>query len=224
MNTDGDPYVKNYHEVMSEIRNACARCGRSEQSVQLLAVAKGQSLEKIKCLASLGIRAFAENYVQEALPKLEELGHLEWHFIGHVQSNKVASLVGRFKIIHSIDREKILKEVSRQAEIKKVTQEILLEVNLANEATKSGCQESELPMLLDLAKKLPNIDCRGLMVMPPVFNDVEKVRPYFSRARELKEKYGLVHLSMGTSYDFAIAIEEGATIIRVGTRLMGSRK
>ncbi|NJM09659.1 MAG: YggS family pyridoxal phosphate-dependent enzyme [Bdellovibrionaceae bacterium] len=223
-------------KIEERIQAACARSGRIRASVRLLAVSKLQPPEKIREAYALGLRDFAENYAQEALDKQElliGLSEARWHFIGRIQSNKAKMIAGRFALVHSVDSVKIADFFNRQPLSE--PQDILLQFNVANEASKGGAGESALFELASLAVQHANIRVRGLMVMPPLTADAEAARPFFKRAREvlreLRDKLGpevltrhpLNELSMGTTQDFEVAIEEGATWIRLGESVFGVR-
>lgn len=202
---------------------------------KLLAVSKLQPIEKIHELYLQGQKRFGENYVQEALEKIEklkELHEIEWHLIGHLQKNKVKYILGKFFLIHSVDSLDLARAISRQCEAKGITQNILIQVNLAKEETKNGFDfESVIQQWLELSS-LPCLHIFGLMTMPPLTETGEEVRPYFRALRELREElkkhtdaklHPMTELSMGTSHDYRVAIEEGATIVRLGTILFGER-
>lgn len=226
--------AQNLNEIEKKIGEACARSGRTRASVKLLAVSKLQSIEKIREAYEWGQRAFAENYAQEAISKQELLADLKdisWHFIGRIQSNKVKMLAGRFAVIHSVESLKIADFFNRTEE----RQDILLQFNVAHEASKGGLEEKNLFSMCEALVNHQNIRLLGLMVMPPLVANAEEVRPYFRKAAEvlqrIRDKVGpevlsrhpLTELSMGTSQDFMVAIEEGATWIRLGTNIFGSR-
>jgi hypothetical protein len=173
-----------------------------------------------------GIRHFGENYVQEFAAKKAELAGLReatFHLIGHLQSNKTNQASGLFQVIHTIDSPKLLQRLDTAAVERNILLNALLEIRLSDEETKSGAEAAELPCLLDAAAKCRKVKVVGLMTMPPWSEDAELSRPYFGRLAELAGKYGLPELSMGMSNDFEVAIEEGATMIRVGTALFGAR-
>lgn len=203
-------------------------------SCRLIAVSKMQSLEAIRALAAEGQKLFAENYVQEALPKLESLKELqlEWHFIGHLQRNKAKLVVGMFNLIHSVDRIELLQEIDRIAQTKNLVQDVLIEINLSGEDTKAGfrigAEESFSQEILLWKGKYPHVRICGLMTMPPLQNNPEENRPYFQKLRDLRDtlkvkQTQIQELSMGTSSDYRVACEEGATMVRLGTVLFGAR-
>lgn len=202
---------------------------------RILAVSKLQPEQKIRDLYSQGQRHFGENYVQEALEKVEhlkDLSDLHWHFIGHLQKNKAKYVVGKFSLIHSVDSLELAQALSRQCQTKNLEQNILLQVNLAHEETKGGFDRPALLEKWSALTQLPGIHICGLMTMPPLTETGEEVRPYFKELRELLEQlrsgvnlgtHPLTELSMGTSHDYKVAVEEGATIVRLGTILFGER-
>ncbi|WP_413586224.1 YggS family pyridoxal phosphate-dependent enzyme [Bdellovibrio sp. HCB274] len=202
---------------------------------KILAVSKLQPAAKIRDLYQQGQRRFGENYVQEALEKqelLQDLSDIEWHLIGHLQKNKAKHVVGKFHLIHSVDSLELAQTLSRQCENKGVRQRILIQVNLANEESKSGFDKQTVLASWDELCRLPHLSIEGLMTMPPLTESGDEVRPYFQELRELREKlassteltrHPLKTLSMGTSNDFRVAIQEGATLVRLGTVLFGAR-
>jgi len=199
-------------------------------SCQIIAVSKLQSVEKILNLYGQGQRHFAENYVQEALKKQSEISKPDicWHFIGRLQKNKAKDVVGKFNMIHSVDQFTLAEAINKQAEKKNLIQKILIQVNLSKEETKGGVDEQGLDQLLEKTQQLKNIQVLGLMTMPPLEEDPEKSRPYFKKLKllqlKLVKKYPqLKELSMGTSSDYIVAAEEGATFVRLGTILFGER-
>jgi pyridoxal phosphate enzyme (YggS family) len=217
-------------KVRSEIEKACAESNRSKEEICLLAVSKTRSVEEVAELARLGQRAFGENYLQEALDKIDALVslNLDWHFIGPIQSNKTKAIAEQFAWVHSVDRLKIAQRFSAQRPHYADDLNICLQVNISREESKSGCLPEEA---LDLAKQiavLPKIRLRGLMAIPEATDDIELQKERFRQVRALFEEIkqevpGLDTLSMGMSGDLDAAIEEGATIVRVGTALFGPR-
>ncbi len=202
---------------------------------QLIAVSKLQPAAAVRALADKGQKVFAENYVQEALAKIAELAdpRLEWHFIGHLQRNKVKQVVGVFSLLHGVDRLELAEEIQKTAHRKGLIQKILLEVNAAGENSKSGFFVGDdvsafRAFAAGIRTNCPNVEIRGLMTMPPLFENPELARPYFQKLRLLRDALReeiptCVELSMGTSGDFKIALEEGATMVRLGTVLFGAR-
>jgi pyridoxal phosphate enzyme (YggS family) len=213
----------NLYRVRNRIAAACQRCGRDLSEVQLVAVSKGQPAECVKQAVAAGQTQFGENYVKEALLKMKDVGGAEWHFIGTLQSNKVKQIVGQFTLIHSVDRMSVMDAIARRSEELNVIQAVLVEINLAEEASKAGLLFDQASDFLEKARDLRNIRVHGLMGLPPMGN-AESSRPYFRKLRGLSRLIGdQCELSMGTSQDFEVAIEEGATLIRVGTDIFGPR-
>jgi pyridoxal phosphate enzyme (YggS family) len=220
----------NLHSIQQRINAACARVGRDPGSVTLLAVSKGQPPDAVRAAADLGLCLFGENKVQEAKAKIPLCpGKLRWQMIGHLQSNKCRDAVHFFQMIQSVDSLALAEEINKWAEKAAKTMPILLEVNVAGEASKFGYRAEALLAELARVNALPKIEIHGLMTMAPWWPDPEKARPVFRRLRELQAACGQVlgaplpQLSMGMSGDFEVAIEEGATIVRLGTALFGPR-
>ena len=225
------PTVKeNLLRVMEKIENAARKIGRDPNEIKLVAVSKTVEVARIMEAIEAGISILGENYVQEAQKKIEEIGQpVSWHFIGHLQSNKAKYAIRLFDMIHSLDSVPLAEELNRRAEQADRVMEVMIEVNLSKEATKFGTDEE---VVVNLAKRIQNLNhlsLEGLMTMPPYFDSPELSRPYYIALRELKEKMvkegvPMKDLSMGMSNDFEIAIEEGATYVRVGTAIFGPRK
>ncbi|HWI57171.1 MAG TPA: YggS family pyridoxal phosphate-dependent enzyme [Bacillota bacterium] len=220
----------NLTQIQQRIAAACARAGREPGSVTLLGVTKTQPPEAVREAAQLGLMLFGENKIQEAKAKIPLCpGRLRWHMIGHLQSNKCRDAVELFDMIQSVDSLALAEELNKRAEQAAKTMPILLEVNIVGEASKFGYKPEQLLADLNQLNALPRLEIHGLMTIPPWTPLPEKVRPAFRKARELKseceQKLGapLPHLSMGMSGDFEVAIEEGATIVRIGTALFGAR-
>ena len=221
----------NLENIRRRITAACGRAGRAPDSVTLLAVSKSHPPETIRAAADCGQLLFGENKIQEAKAKIPLCpGKCRWHFIGHLQSNKVRDAVELFEMIQGVDRLSIAQEINKRCEPAAKRMPVLLEVNVAGEASKSGYAPEKLLAELAALNRLPRIEVRGLMTVPPWAPDAEKARPHFRRLRELKgqceEILGapLPHLSMGMSGDFEVAIEGGATLVRIGTALFGARR
>jgi hypothetical protein len=212
----------NLHEVEKRIAQACERAGRSPEDVTLVAVTKTFPPEAIRAAFAAGLRNFGENRVQEAKAKVEALADLliTWHMVGRLQSNKAKAASGLFDIIHSVDSVMLAEVLSRRAE-RKIP--ILLEVNLSGEATKAGFFEGELVAAVEQISQLPNLEIKGLMTIAPMVADPEEARPVFHHLRQLRDGLGLEHLSMGMTDDFEVAIEEGATMVRIGRAIFGER-
>ena len=224
--------AENLHRIHEQIATTAHKAGRNPSSVRLVAVSKTKSASQVDEASQAGQRLFGENYVQELTQKAEQVREpVEWHYIGSLQSNKVKYLAGLVTMIHSVDRLSLAEEIDRQwGKLGKVC-EILIQVNISREATKGGTDREQLFDLIRETAKLPHIQIRGLMTMPPFFDDPEGARPYFRELRELASSVNAVHfpgvemkeLSMGMSGDFEVAIEEGATLIRVGSAIFGYR-
>ena len=242
---------ENFLRVMERIEKAAQRGGRDPKEIKLVAVSKTVEAARIKEAIEAGVSILGENYVQEAQKKIEEIGRpacmepasrslvegrrfgegrpVAWHFIGHLQSNKAKYAVRLFDMIHSIDSLSLAEELNRRAELADQTIEVLIEVNLSMEATKFGADEEKAINLAKGILHLSHLSLEGLMTMPPYFDSPEESRPYFVQLRNLKEKMlregiSMKELSMGMSNDFEVAIEEGATYVRVGTAIFGPRK
>jgi hypothetical protein len=220
----------NLDSIQKCIAAACDRAGRDTDSVTLLAATKSQPPEVVQAAAKLGLIFFGENKVQEAKAKMPLCpGNLRWHMIGHLQSNKCRDAVELFEMIQSVDSLSLAQEIAKRAEQTVKTMPIMLEVNVAGEASKFGYPPEQLLAELRAINALSRLEIQGLMTVPPWSPEAEKVRPYFRRLRELKAECEqilgapLLHLSMGMSGDFEIAIEEGATMVRIGTALFGPR-
>jgi hypothetical protein len=217
--------------VRQRIAAACRRSGRDPAAVTLLAVSKSQPPDIIRAAAAAGLDLFGENRVQEAKAKISQCpGHLRWHMIGHLQSNKCRDAVSLFSMIQSVDSLPLAEEINKWAGHFAKTMPVLLEINVAGESSKFGCSPEKLPALLPLLNSLPKLEIHGLMTIAPFAADPEKARPVFRRLRQLQGECQqilgapLPHLSMGMTGDFEVAIEEGATIIRLGTALFGPRR
>lgn len=213
----------NVRRILERIQGAAKRAGRSPDSVRLLAVTKTVSPDHIREAIACGVTDIAENRLQEALPKRQALASeiLSWHFIGRLQTNKAKKVVENFDCVHSVDRVELAEALARQ--VSQSPLPVLIEVKLWEEQNKSGLSEAALPALVSSVRALQNLQLRGLMAIPPPVDDPEQARPFFRRLRLLAEDLGLSELSMGMTHDFEVAIEEGATMVRIGTGLFGSR-
>lgn len=217
----------NLASVKKRIEEACARCGRNPDEIKLLAVTKTVGVERIGEIMSLGVTELGENRVQELLSKYDELPNARWHLIGHLQTNKVKSIIGKTELIHSVDSIRLAEEIGRQSEAKGVTTDILLEVNVSGEESKFGMNLDFVDEMIEKCSRIPSVFVRGLMTMAPLGAENDEIRRIFS---SLFKKYvdisakkydnvSMDYLSMGMSNDFEIAIEEGANIVRVGRGL-----
>ena len=218
-------------EVREAMDAACARAGRDPAGVRLVAISKRHPAAAVRAMAQAGQLEFGESYVQEALDKRAQLDDLPlvWHFVGGLQSNKAKQVAGRFALIHSVDSAKLARVLHQKSKEAGVVQEILLQINLGRELQKSGILEEDLPALAEEAAGLDHIRVVGLMTLPPFEDDPETARPHFARLRRLRDglegRLGrkLPHLSMGMTGDFVQAVEEGASLVRIGTKLFGPR-
>lgn len=217
--------------VRERIASAAARAGRPERSVRLLAVAKRHPAAAVRAAHALGLRAFGENYAQELVAKAAEVGPLdaiEWHLIGHLQSNKARLVAPIIAVIHTIDSAHVATELGKRAATLGRTIGALIEVNVAQDPAKTGCAPDELGAIIEAVRAAGALELSGLMTMPPYSDDAEAARPFFAELRELQARHGgprvLPELSMGMSHDLEAAIAEGATIVRVGTAIFGERQ
>ncbi len=219
--------------VEKEIMEACRRAGRDREQVSLIAVSKTKPVSMLEEAYAAGIRDFGENRVQELMEKVPVLPEdIRWHMIGHLQRNKVKYIVGKVWMIHSVDSLELAEEISREAVKRQVTVRILLEVNVAEEESKFGVTVKEAFGLAETAAKLPGIQVEGLMTIAPYVEDPEENRIYFKRLKELSvdiydkniDNVNMNVLSMGMTGDYSVAVEEGATYVRVGTGIFGERK
>ena len=221
----------NVRRVKEAMEKAAERAGRRPEEIRLVAACKTVDIERIRAAVEAGITILGENYVQEAMRKNEVLATpVSWHFIGHLQKNKARYAVRLFEVIHSVDSIALAEELDKRADRVGRKMQVLVEVNLAREASKWGVTEDETMPLIHRISELANLAFQGLMTMPPFFDDPEDSRPYFVNLRALGERVvregvhaGPLELSMGMTNDFPVAIEEGATLIRVGTAIFGPR-
>ncbi len=221
-----------YLRVLERVRQAAREAGRDPAGVRLIAVSKTVEASRIRGAYRAGARDFGENYVQEALGKIRELpDDVRWHMIGHLQSNKARRAVEAFAWIHSLDRPSLAEALEKAAARRGRRVNVLIQVNVGGEATKSGADPEGAVALARRAGEWPHLRVRGLMAIPPWREDPEEVRPYFRALRELRDRIaalglpgvGMEELSMGMSHDFAVAVQEGATMVRVGTAIFGPR-
>ncbi len=217
------PLVERLAAVEERIRKACAHAGRRRDEVTLLAVTKIFPAQAILDAYALGLREFGENYVQEfetKSPDVRSLPGARFHLIGHLQSNKSRKGAELFDVIQTVDSAKLARRLAETGK----PMEVMIEVKLSEEESKHGCEPRDVPALADTIRMLEPLTLKGLMTMPPWSDDVEVARPYFRALRELARQTGVEGLSMGMSNDLEIAIEEGSTMVRVGTALFGRRK
>jgi pyridoxal phosphate enzyme (YggS family) len=220
-------------QVKNRIDTAAGGCGRDPETIRLVAVSKTVAAEQVREAIEAGVTILGENYVQEAREKIQQLVSypVSWHYIGHLQTNKAKYAVKLFDLIHSVDSLKLAKELDKQAKKNDKIQPILIQVNVAEQISKSGVSVEHATQLIKDIGHLPNLAVKGLMTMPPFFNAPEKVRPYFKELRQLRDQIrresiphvSMDELSMGMTGDFEVAIQEGATLVRIGTAIFGER-
>lgn len=222
-----NPLSERWNALQERIARACAQAGRDPQSLRIVAVSKGVPPERIQHAYALGIRDFGENYWQEAREKIPVLPHdIRWHFIGHLQTNKVKYVVGCFALIQSVDRAELLQEIQQRALKLGIVQPVLIEVRLSEEPTRAGVPVVQAPALVEQALQMSHIALQGLMGLAPYTDQEAPIRRAFQTLRALFETLPAANrlwLSMGMSHDFEIAIQEGATMLRIGTALFGER-
>ena len=224
---------QNLEDIRSRLAVAIEKSGRPADSVNLVAVSKTVDVDSIRQAVDAGVTDLGENYIQEARSKIEALADqpLTWHFIGHLQSNKAKYAARLFDLIHSVDSVKLAGALDKEAKKVGKVQSVLIQVNIAGEETKSGVSDAGAIELVQQVSRLENLAIEGLMTMPPYFNAPEKVRPFFRRLRQLRDEIAgmnlpgvsMDELSMGMTGDFEAAIEEGATLVRIGTAIFGER-
>ena len=230
-----DIIAQNIRNIQERAAAAAASCGRSSEDILILAISKTVPADAILRAAEAGLKQFGENRVQEAEGKILSLGRtlgLEWHLVGHLQSNKAKRAVELFDTIHSLDSIKLASRISQAAGEMGKTQSVLLQVDLGHEETKHGADPSRIREILEAVSEMQGIRLNGLMTIPPFYEDADRSRPFYATLRELSDALeseqagclGQRHLSMGMSHDFEEAIREGATIIRIGTAIFGSRQ
>ncbi len=224
---------ENLETVGGIMREACGRAGRPESDVTLIAVSKTKPLELVREAYAAGARDFGENKVQDLLDRIEALpSDIRWHMIGHLQRNKVKYIVGKVAMIHSVDSLRLAEEISRESRKRQVETDILIEVNVAGEESKFGVSVSETASLVEEISKLPAIHIRGLMTIAPFVENAEENRQIFRKLKQLSvdiegkniDNVNMTVLSMGMTGDYPVAIEEGATCVRVGTGIFGQRE
>ncbi|MCT4606424.1 MAG: YggS family pyridoxal phosphate-dependent enzyme [Marinisporobacter sp.] len=222
---------KNIEEVRKEIHETCSKIGRNSEEIQLIAVTKTVDYERINKAIGVGIQNIGENKVQEIIQKYDVVSNVNFHMIGHLQTNKVKYIIDKVKLIHSVDRRSLAEEINKRAKKHEKIIDILVQVNVANEETKFGLASSEVFDFLEKIQSLQHIRVKGLMTIAPYAENPEEVRKYFKMLKEIFEeiktkkfpRIEMKYLSMGMTNDFRVAIEEGANIIRVGTGIFGRR-
>lgn len=227
-----EDFKKNLEIIEENICNACKKAGRSRDEVTLIAVSKTKPVKDLQAVYDLNIRDFGENKVQELKDKIEVMPKdMKWHMIGHLQRNKVKYIIGKVELIHSVDSLRLAEEISKQAKKNNVNADILVEVNIGDEDSKFGISTDEVIELVKDIAKLDNISIKGLMCVAPYVVDSEENRPLFHKIKDLSvdimseniDNVSMSILSMGMSNDYQVAIEEGATMVRIGSNLFGKR-
>jgi len=226
------PLQQNFTSIQNQIQETALAWGRDPAAITLIGVTKHKRADVVEAAIQAGCTHLGENYVQEAMEKIEKLGKDRacWHFIGHLQSNKARFAVQYFDLIHTVDKVKLAREIDKQAAKIGKVQKVLLQVNIGQEDTKSGVGIKEAITLAREMSRFENLSLDGLMCMPPYFDDPEKARVYFQKLVQIQKEImgagieSVEHLSMGMSNDFRVAIEEGSTLVRVGTAIFGSRE
>ena len=232
-NSSRDDVRDRLEDVRARIEQAAKRAGRSGKDITLIAIGKTHPAETLKNAVAAGVSNLGENRVQEAETKILELGRhaVRWHLVGHLQPNKARRVVRLFDVIHSLDSDSLALRLDRIC-LEENVQElgVLVQIDLGQEATKTGVTQEDLPTLLETLRRCPRLRFEGLMTLPPYFEDPERVRPYFRLLRELRDQLrergyfsSSGELSMGMTHDFEVAIEEGATMVRIGTAIFGDR-
>ena len=223
----------NHRKIIDRISEAALRIGRNPREIKLLAAAKSQSVELVQAAIAAGVRLIGENYVQEAEEKRHAISEaVEWHMIGHLQRNKVKAALNTFDLIQSLDSVALARELDKEGRRNGKTVRTLIEINLGDEQSKSGIARDKVAELVERVSELAHLQVEGLMAVPPFKENPEEIRPYFRSLRELQVELqgwkipngSFNELSMGMTHDYPIAVEEGATIVRIGTALFGARK
>ena len=222
----------NYLSILARINDAAAKCSRKAEEIKLLGASKSQSIEAIRAAIGAGVKLIGENYVQEAKEKKDQIAEsAEWHMIGHLQRNKAKAAIELFDILETLDNPALARELDKEASKRGKKVRVFIEVNLGNEESKSGIAKNQLVSLVEEVASLSNMRVEGLMTVPPFRENLEEVRPFFRELTDLRERLNelrlpnidIRELSMGMTHDYTVAIEEGATIVRVGTALFGPR-
>jgi len=223
----------NYRKIIDRISEAALRVGRNPREIKLLAAAKSQNVELVQAAIAAGVRLIGENYVQEAEEKRHAISEaVEWHMIGHLQRNKVKTALSTFNLIQSLDSVALARELDKEGRRNGKKVRTLIEINLGDEQSKSGIGRNKVAELVERVSELAHLQVEGLMAVPPFKENPEEIRPYFRSLRELQVELqgrkipngSFNELSMGMTHDYPIAVEEGATIVRIGTALFGARK
>lgn len=229
--TQKDIILKNLENINNNIQKACIKANRSVDDVKIIGVTKTIDIKRINILKELGIKTFGENKAQELLEKYDNIKDVSWHFIGNLQTNKVKYIIDKVDLIHSVNSLKLLSEINKRASYINKNMPILLEINIANEKSKTGLLAQDLPYIIDEIENFKNITLNGLMCVAPFVENPQQNTQYFRKMRKLfidisyknKDNINMKYLSMGMTNDYHIAIEEGANMIRIGTGIFGKR-
>lgn len=229
--TEKDIISKNLDIIRNNIEKACIKANRKIDDIDIIGVTKTIDIERIKILKELGINTFGENKAQEFLEKYDEIDNVSWHFIGNLQTNKVKYIIDKVKLIQSVNSIRLLEEINKRALNSNIVMPILLEINIANEQSKYGLIEQDLPYILENMQKFKNVILNGLMCVAPFVENPRQNAQYFGKMRKLfidikhknKDNINMKYLSMGMTNDYEVAIEEGANIVRIGTGIFGRR-
>ena len=229
--TEKDIISKNLDIIRNNIEKACIKANRKIDDIDIIGVTKTIDIERIKILRELGINTFGENKAQEFLEKYDEIDNVSWHFIGNLQTNKVKYIIDKVKLIQSVNSFRLLEEINKRALNSNIVMPILLEINIANEQSKHGLMEQDLPYILENMQNFKNVILNGLMCVAPFVENPRQNAQYFGKMRKLfidiqhknKDNINMKYLSMGMTNDYEVAIEEGANIVRIGTGIFGRR-
>ena len=229
--TEKDIISKNLDIIRNNIEKACMKANRKIDDIDIIGVTKTIDIERIKILKELGISTFGENKAQEFLEKYDEVGNVSWHFIGNLQTNKVKYIIDKVNLIQSVNSFRLLEEINKRALNSNIVMPILLEINIANEQSKHGLMEQDLPYILENMQNFKNVILNGLMCVAPFVENPRQNAQYFGKMRKLfidiqhknKDNINMKYLSMGMTNDYEFAIEEGANIVRIGTGIFGRR-
>ncbi len=229
--TEKDIISKNLDIIRNNIEKACMKANRKIDDIDIIGVTKTIDIERIKILKELGISTFGENKAQEFLEKYDEVGNVSWHFIGNLQTNKVKYIIDKVNLIQSVNSFRLLEEINKRALNSNIVMPILLEINIANEQSKHGLMEQDLPYILENMQNFKNVILNGLMCVAPFVENPRQNAQYFGKMRKLfidiqhknKDNINMKYLSMGMTNDYEVAIEEGANIVRIGTGIFGRR-
>lgn len=214
---------ENYKSILEKIKNVCLKIDRNPSEITLVGISKKQSMEKLRRAEKFGLQHFGENLVQELCEKYSLLPDVVWHFVGHLQTNKVKKIIDKIDYVHSLDSLKLAQVIDREASRENKKIKCFIQVNIGHEKTKSGLEEKTVVNFYEQVRKLKNIEVIGLMCIPPYHENPEDMRGFFRKMKELNNRLSLKELSMGMSHDFPVALEEGATFLRIGEALFGNR-